>query len=155
MNAGIRKVIAADPLRAVCWAQGAYYVVTGAWPLLHIDSFQVVTGPKEDLWLVNTVGWFLIVVGAVLLLAAFRRAVGPETVVLGLGSAVLLAAVDIVYATREIISAIYLLDAVVEIAFVAAWVAGMAACVNVAPSPCSSPRRSEGTSTPSSHVKES
>ncbi|MGA6925240.1 MAG: hypothetical protein WBY88_06135 [Desulfosarcina sp.] len=124
MHANLRKAIVADPLRTVCWAQGAYYVVTGMWPLLHIDSFQAVTGPKDDLWLVNTVGWLLILVGAVLLLAAFRRTVGLEMAVLGIGSALVLAAVDIIYAMRDVISAIYLLDAVVEIAFAAAWVAG-------------------------------
>ena len=37
-------------------AQGVYYVVSGAWPLVHIDSFQKVTGRKTDLWLVHTVG---------------------------------------------------------------------------------------------------
>lgn len=60
MNGNLRKSIAADPLRTVCWVQGAYYIVTGMWPLLHIDSFQVVTGPKDNLWLVKTVGLFLI-----------------------------------------------------------------------------------------------
>ena len=34
-------------------AQGALYVVTGVWPLLHMASFEAVTGPKTDDWLVR------------------------------------------------------------------------------------------------------
>jgi hypothetical protein len=36
--------------------QGVYYLLTGVWPLPSIGSFQRVTGPKTDLWLVRTVG---------------------------------------------------------------------------------------------------
>lgn len=36
--------------------QGIYYVASGLWPLLHMRSFEAVTGPKRDKWLVNTVG---------------------------------------------------------------------------------------------------
>ena len=32
------------------------YLATGLWPLFNIESFQQVTGPKTDLWLVRTVG---------------------------------------------------------------------------------------------------
>ena len=31
-----------------CWAQSAYFILFGLWPLLHIDSFQAVTGSKTD-----------------------------------------------------------------------------------------------------------
>jgi hypothetical protein len=30
--------------------------MTGLWPLVSIGTFQQVTGPKTDLWLVKTVG---------------------------------------------------------------------------------------------------
>ena len=36
--------------------QGAYFLATGIWPLLHLASFMRVTGPKTDRWLVKTVG---------------------------------------------------------------------------------------------------
>jgi hypothetical protein len=29
--------------------QGAYFLVTGVWPLVHMPSFLAVTGPKTDL----------------------------------------------------------------------------------------------------------
>ena len=52
--------------------QGVFYLATGIWPLLDIVRFQLVTGPKTDLWLVRTVGVLVTVVGAVLLLAGRR-----------------------------------------------------------------------------------
>lgn len=49
--------------------QGWVYVVTGLWPVVHLASFEVVTGEKYDDFLVHTVGLLLFVVGAVLLRA--------------------------------------------------------------------------------------
>ena len=39
-----------EPRLAVwlCWVQGAYFLVTGVWPLVSIRSFQAVTGKKTD-----------------------------------------------------------------------------------------------------------
>ena len=37
-------------------AQAIYYIATGVWSLVGIRSFQAVTGPKIDTWLVKTVG---------------------------------------------------------------------------------------------------
>ena len=42
--------------RRIFWIQGVYFALTGIWPLLDLSSFQWVTGPKQDLWLVQTVG---------------------------------------------------------------------------------------------------
>jgi hypothetical protein len=36
--------------------QAGYYCLTGVWPLLHMASFEAVTGPKVDDWLVKMVG---------------------------------------------------------------------------------------------------
>jgi hypothetical protein len=63
------------------------------------------------------------VIGAVVALAGWRRRVEPEPALLAAGSAAGLAAIDTVYATNGRISKIYLLDAVVEVALVAAWAA--------------------------------
>ena len=46
---------------ALALAQGAYYLLTGVWPLVSIGTFQRLTGPKADRWLVKTVG---VLVGA-------------------------------------------------------------------------------------------
>src|SRR5919204_5012298 len=109
-------------LRAVlAIGQGLYYLATGVWALVSIRSFEAVTGPKTDRWLVKTVGVLVSVIGVVLALAGWRRRVDPEPALLAAGSAAGLAAIDTVYAAKGRISKIYLLDAAAEVALVAAW----------------------------------
>lgn len=103
--------------------QGIYYLITGVWPLLDIETFQMVTGPKRDRWLVKTVGVLISVIGGVLLLAGFRGDETEEMSLLAIGSAAGLAAIDGVYVARQRISPIYLLDAAAEVALIAAWFA--------------------------------
>ena len=102
-------------------AQGAFYLATGVWPLLHLGSFEAVTGPKTDDWLVRTVGVLVAVIGFVLLMAVRRGRVTPEIVLLGAGSAAGLAAIDVVYVLAHVISPIYLLDAAAELGLASAW----------------------------------
>ena len=106
-------------LRSVLAAQGAMYVVTGVWPLLHMASFEAVTGPKTDDWLVHTVGLLLAVIGSVLLAALTRRTVDGLVIALAIGAALSLAAVEVVYVFNGTIARIYLLDAAVEALFAA------------------------------------
>lgn len=105
----------------VALLQGIYYAATGVWPMLSIDTFQMVTGPKTDLWLVQTVGALIAVVGLVLLVAAWRRSATAEVVLLALASAVALGAVDVVFVVRQVIAPIYLPDAVAEALLVLMW----------------------------------
>jgi hypothetical protein len=108
-------------MRLLATAQGLYYLATGIWPILHIDSFQAVTGPKTDLWLVKTVGLLIAVIGAAVFAARTRPALSAEMFILAAGSALALGTVDVVYALRGVLSKIYLLDAVPEAALVAGW----------------------------------
>jgi len=108
-------------MRFLATSQGLYYLVAGVWPVLHIDSFQSVTGAKTDLWLVRTVGLLIAVIGAAIFAARRRPVLLAETFLLAAGSAAVLGAVDVVYALRGGISRIYLLDAVPEAALVASW----------------------------------
>ncbi len=110
-------------VRLVLGVQGAYYVATGIWPLISMASFELVTGPKSDDWLVYTVGLLLTAIGASLLAAVRLRQVNAATCVLALSAALALVAVEVVYVTAREISAVYLLDAAVEIAlaFAIAW----------------------------------
>jgi hypothetical protein len=101
--------------------QGAYYLITGIWPLVDIRTFQKVTGPKTDLWLVKTVGVLVSVIGAVLTVAGLHRQTTIEMPMLGIGSAAALTVVDIIYVTRKRISRIYLLDAAAELILIALW----------------------------------
>ena len=108
--------------RRLAIVQGLFYVVSGVWPIAHIQSFEAVTGPKADRWLVKTVGVLVGVVGAVLLHAARHSRVTPEVRLLASGCAGGLAAIDVVYVAKRRISPIYLLDAVAELAIAVAWV---------------------------------
>ena len=100
--------------RMVIIVQGAYYCVTGLWPLISMDTFEAVTGEKTDDWLVYMVGGLAAVIGATLLVAARRKSLSAEAVALGLLSAVAFAAVDTVFALNGTISRIYLADAIVQ-----------------------------------------
>jgi hypothetical protein len=111
-------------LRNVARVQGLYYLVAGLWPMIHIQSFLLVTGPKTDLWLVKTVGVLVTVIGAVLLSASRTRRVTDEIVMLAVGSALGLAAIDLIYSLSGVISPVYLADAAAEIALAGLWVWG-------------------------------
>jgi hypothetical protein len=102
----------------------AYYVVTGAWPIVHMRSFEAITGPKNDKWLVNMVGALAVANGIALAFGARRETVSEETIVLAACSATAFAAIDLVYVSRGTIHPIYLGDAAVELALAAAIMAG-------------------------------
>ncbi len=93
----------------------------GLWPLVSIRTFERITGPKVDRWLVKMVGLLAATIGAVLLRGARSDPARPPNVALAIGAALSFAAVDVVYAGRGRISPIYLGDAVVEVALVAGW----------------------------------
>ena len=86
-----------------------------------LGTFQKVTGPKTDLWLVKTVGVVVGVIGGVLAVAGLRRQTAPEIPLLAAGSAAGLAGIDIVYVAKKRISRIYLLDAAAELLLIAGW----------------------------------
>jgi hypothetical protein len=96
--------------------QAVYYLATGLWPLVHLPSFEAVTGPKTDDWLVHMVGLLAAVIGAGLgLAAAHDRHRSPEIVVLAAGAALAFAGIDFWYVLNGTISPLYLADALVEV----------------------------------------
>lgn len=103
-------------------AQALYYVGTGAWPLLDRGSFERVTGPKTEFWLVRTVGAITSVIGASLL-AASRAQVEPPMRILGAGCPLAFASIDLVFVAKRRISPVYALDAVVQLVLAAGWLA--------------------------------
>lgn len=108
--------------RKLAALQGAYYAATGVWSLLDMRSFQFVTGPKVDTWLVKTVGALVTTSGGALAIAAREREQRGSILALGLLSAVSLAAIDFTYVAKRRISPVYALDGVVELAIAALWV---------------------------------
>jgi|SRR5579883_351981 len=105
--------------RHVLRAQGAYYIATGLWPLLSMRSFEAVTGPKVDKWLVQMVGLLATTIGTTLLVGTAEEQIDDAVVALAVGSALSFAAIDVVHAARRRISPIYLGDALAEAALIA------------------------------------
>ena len=96
-----------------------YYVITGLWPIFHMPSFLLVTGPKTDLWLVKTVGLLAATIGITVAGSVFRDKVTSETLLLFLLAALSFVSIDVYYALSGVISRIYLCDAAVEIVMIA------------------------------------
>ena len=113
-------------MNLVALLQGSYFIVTGMWSLVHIESFQWVTGRKTDFWLVNTAGILLTVIGSGLLLAATRDKVTPPLMLIGAASAAGLIAIELVYVLQRVISRVYLLDSLIEAGFLCCWLVFLA-----------------------------
>jgi hypothetical protein len=109
--------------RNVACIQGAYYGATALWPLFSRRTFEVVTGRKDDWWLVETIALLLLPVGGALASAGARDRVTPEIELLGAGVAGMLAASDVLVAFRRRGRWSYLLDAVASGGILAAWAA--------------------------------
>lgn len=105
--------------RAVVGTQGVFYLLTGLWPIVSLATFERVTGPKVDHWLVRTVGLLAMAIGASLLTAALRGEGGRAVWVLAAGAALAFAAIDVVYVSAGRISRVYLLDAAAELGLLA------------------------------------
>ncbi|EMY32492.1 hypothetical protein D477_019888 [Arthrobacter crystallopoietes BAB-32] len=102
-------------------AHGLFNLVFGIWPLLHYRSFEAVTGPKSEPWLVKTVGALMAGIGYTQLRAGGSHAGLNAAGRLGVATSAAFAVIDAVYGGRDRISRIYLLDAVAEAAWVLAW----------------------------------
>src|SRR5437870_13509515 len=118
-------------VRFLCVVQGLYYLLTGLWPLVSIETFQMVTGRKtdhmvtgreSDHWLVMTVGVLVASIALALLVAAWRRRQPVEAAVLAIASAVGLTGIDVLYVARQVIPPIYLADAVLEVILITLWI---------------------------------
>lgn len=112
-------------LPIVALLQGIYYLLTGIWPILSRSTFEKVTGPKVDFWLVRTTGALITATGAALTVAGLRGEVTAETAVLGIGSAASLGSSDAIYSSHGRISIAYLLESFVEFALVIVWAVGL------------------------------
>jgi energy-converting hydrogenase Eha subunit E len=102
-------------IRLFLAAQGVYYLLTGIWPLVSMSTFEAVSGPKTDDWLVRMVGLLAAVIGATLLLGIRLVAPRSEVIALALLSAASFAAIDLVYGLSGRIRSVYLADAAIEI----------------------------------------
>ena len=111
--------------RVVAALQGVYYVLTGFWPIVNMYTFEAVTGPKRDDWLVHTVGVLVIAIGLVLLNAARTAQVTSSVVILAIASAAGLALIEYVYVVQRVIWPIYMLDAIGEMVLIGLWLVAL------------------------------
>lgn len=109
-------------LASLAVVHGIYFLITGIWPLLHIQSFLAVTGPKEEVWLVKTVGVIILVMGAGLTAAGIQRKVNLPILIIAVAGALGFIMIDVIYVLKDVIPLVYLLDAGIEFVFLVLWV---------------------------------
>ena len=107
--------------RTAVWLQGMYILFTALWPILHIQSFLAVTGPKTDIWLVKTVAALLIPIALCLLSYTVIQTNRLPGILLGATTSIAFIIVDFHYALNNVISEIYMLDGLVEAGFLLLW----------------------------------
>jgi hypothetical protein len=110
-----------NKIKTLLCIEGIFYLLMGLWPLLHMLSFQKVTGPKTDLWLMITVGGFLCVYGLAFLLESRRPVISNSVMCLAVGIPLVLLWVDVYYVYGGVISAVYMIDALLENIIVFSW----------------------------------
>lgn len=104
--------------------QGFYYVITGAWPIVHPSSFEMVSGARADYWLVVLMGVLGILVGLGLLWSLHQRTVIRSTWTLAIVAAAAFLILDTWYVFDVVIPRIYMFDAVAQAAFILGAIVG-------------------------------
>lgn len=129
MTAGRRPArSAADPpperrdrwRRWILAAQGAYYVLTGLWSIIHFSSFTRAVALTINPFQAHAFAAVIVVVGANLAEAARRDAPGRFPTQLGAAVAGAIALVELIWLPRLGPGGALWLDFVVEVAFVVA-----------------------------------
>lgn len=123
--AGPRRAMPARGWRVVAAGQGVYYLVTGIWPSISPATFQAVTGPKVEMWLVQLFGFLICVPACLLLWAVWRGRLAGGTVGAAVGTAAVLMVGDVVYVAQGHIGPVYLIDALAELILLACWAVAM------------------------------
>src|SRR3954468_18323708 len=114
--------------------QAAYLIATGAWPLVHYRSFEAVTGPKTDAWIVQTVGAAAVVLGLAAAISDRER-----SLVLSVGSTLAFGVTEAPPALRGRLPKVYQLDAGFESALTCLPVRSVSRGRRDAPSPYLAP----------------
>ena len=105
-------------------AQGIYYLMRGLWSLLGHGTTETAPEYLLNAYLVHSTGVLVLVIGAALCLAAWRRQGSPEVLLIALGSAIGLIVIDLIYIFNRSISVLYIFDVIIQAGLVAAWVQG-------------------------------
>lgn len=109
-------------MKLLLMIQGLYFLFTGLWSLLHLQSFEQVTGPKTDHWLVQTVGVLVGCSGLVFLVAGYNEHLTAEVMLLAFTNALGLAFIDFYFVICGRISRVYLVDGWIQSLFMIVWI---------------------------------
>jgi hypothetical protein len=110
------------PFKTILYLQAGYIMITAVWPVIDIESFMLVTGPKTDIWLVKTVSALLIPVSLSLFSFAYLELDAVPAYILGGLTSIAFIVVDFYYALNDTISDVYLLDGILEVIFLLCWI---------------------------------
>src|SRR3954470_9688427 len=103
--------------------QTFYYLTTAIWPLVDIDGFMQVTGPKTDIWLVKTEAVLLLAISVSFIFNLFIHSTDHRaSITLATTCCIVLAAIDFYYAGRHVISPVYFADGIIQLLLLAGWV---------------------------------
>jgi hypothetical protein len=107
-------------IRFIITWHGLYVFVTGIWPVIFLQGFMAVTGPKTDTWLVRTMGAVFACIGVALFFSG-REFYSPS-IILSVSLSTVLTCIDIFYVYTGVIPKIYLADAAAEGLFLFLWI---------------------------------
>ena len=120
IEAGVRATESpGDAQPALRMAQGAYYIASGLWPMLHVRSYEAATGTRSP-GPEQAIGGVVAAVGAALLVGGGIGA-SPRMRGLGIGAAVALGLGGAYLLARRRVSAVNVIDALMQLGFAAAW----------------------------------
>ena len=103
------------------FSQLLYYFLTAVWPLVHIESFLMVTGDKTDIWLVKTVSILLLPYCILLLYLTFNVKKDFIVVITVMFCCLGLLFVDLYYYFNDVIRWVYLIDGFFQFLFFIYW----------------------------------
>lgn len=102
--------------------QGIYFMITLIWPVIDIESFMVVTGPKVDIWLVKTVSALLFPYAVICFWVAMKRPLSTIIILCMVLMSWGLAFVELYYYFNGTIKWVYAVDALLQILFSYWWI---------------------------------
>lgn len=103
--------------RRALLAQGAYYVVTGVWPLLHFSSYSRAVAIHTLPFQAHVFGAVMIVIGGYLIEAARHGPPEGAPTLLGIAVAAAIAVISLFWLTATPVLSVLWLDLVAETAF--------------------------------------
>lgn len=102
---------------------GLYLLVGGLWPLLYMQGFEAVTGPKVEHFLVRSIALILLLTAANLFTQLDKPRVEQSATVMAAGVSLILGLVGIISAAGGWVWPIYFIDGGVHTLFALSWVA--------------------------------